>query len=381
MSNNLDFQDDRILVERHYMPYRLYRDIYMGYQQPPNSFASSLYSSPNNVNQHIPILTPIRTNSRERQIHEEQPTFETPSEIRNLVSNLLNNRMPFELQVSTIPLGSGGVVDMVMDLGLMQNNTNPTPVLNNRNRPLTLSNINIISTVLRFDDISISSALADNSTDYLLDTCSICQQSFNDNDITRMLNSCKHIFHLTCIDTWLSEHSTCPSCRHNLIDDLTSTTSTSSTTSTTSTSSTTSTTSSSSSVQTNNSNTQVSNLDNADNIVIEEVEVDNGNGNTTSNTLPNLRRFSNLSYGGINNLRDDINHFINIGTPLVNSLLPNTNVFSNTSPLLNASQINNNVNTLFENINPFITAFTGLLNGGTSANSNTSTNFRMYSSM
>jgi len=368
MSNNLNFEDDRIIVERHYIPYRLYRDIYMGYQQPPTSIASSLYSSPNNINQYTPIHTPIRTNSRERQINEEQTTFETPSEIRNLVSNLLNNRMPFELQVSTMPSGRG-VVDMVMDLGLMQNNTNPVTVLNNRNRPLTLSNINIISTVSRFDDISIDSEIADNSTDYLSDTCSICQQSFNDSDITRLLNTCKHIFHLTCIDTWLSEHSTCPSCRHNLVDDLTSNTS----------------------VQTNNSNTPVSNLDHTehtDNLVNEEeVEVDNNNGNgngninTTSNTLPNMRRFSNLSYSGINNFRDDINHFINIGTPFVNSLLPNTNVFSNTSPLLNASQINNNVNTLFENINPFITAFTGLLNGGTSANSNASANVRMYSSM
>ena len=430
MSTNLDFQDDRIIVERHYIPHRLYREIYMGYQQPPTSIAPSLYSPPNNItrqqnpyanpytnsytNSYAPIhidLPPTtqqstqqsrlhsrlhpeqqyrqqvsdnqpsqRNTLRNRYSREEQPRqpvhttedqniFETPSEIRNLVSNLLNNRMPFELQVSTIPLGMG------MGIGLVQNDINSE--INNRNQPLSLSNINIISTVSRFEDLSLSFDLSD--------TCSICQQSFNDNDITRMLNNCKHIFHLTCIDTWLTEHNTCPSCRHNLIDDLTPNISVQTPTH-----------SSQSNSAINNSTASVINLatavednadntvDTVDNVIIEEI--DNGNirnRNGTINTSPNTRTFSNFSQGTTNGIRDDINHFINIGAPFINSLLPNTSVLGNASPILNTSEINNNVNTLFENFNPFISAFAGLLNGGTPTNShsNVSANVRMYSSM
>lgn len=439
MSTNLDFQDDRIIVERHYIPYRLYREIYIGYQQPPTSIAPSLYSPPNNItrqqnpytnpytnpyapihidlpptthqsrlyprqqyNQQAPDNQPSHMNtlqnrySREEQtrqsrqpIHttEDQNIFETPSEIRNLVSNLLNNRMPFELQVSTIPLGMG--MGMGMGIGLVQND-NINSEINNRNQPLSLSNINIISTVSRFDDLSISFDLSD--------TCSICQLSFNDNDITRMLNNCKHIFHLTCIDTWLTEHNTCPSCRHNLIDDLTPNISVQ-----THPIIQTPTHSPHSNIAINNSTTSAINLDNevnnavnnVDNVVIEEIEeIDNsntrnsnGNGNSnrnsTANPSTNTRIFSNFTQGTTNGIRDDINHFINIGAPFINSLLPNTSVLSNVSPILNTSEINNNVNTLFENINPFISAFAGLLNGGPNMNShsNVSANVRMYSSM
>lgn len=405
MSNNFDLNDDRITVEIHYIPYRLYREIYMGYQQPPTSSASSLYSYPNNItrqnnpyasthfglsptrqqphnyqyynnythqNQHHQPNQSIQRNtlrnrySREqetRQAHQtpqEQNTFEPPTEIRNLLSNFLENRLPFELQVSTIPLGMG--------IGLIQNNTDAE--LNTRHQPITLSNINIISTVSRFDDLSLSFDLSD--------TCSICQLSFNDTDITRMLNNCKHVFHLTCIDTWLSEHNTCPSCRHNLTNDLTSNilvqTQNSNTTVI------------NSATPVINSETPVNNLDNLDNVIIEEINNDDTNANTsardntTSNTSPNMRTFSNFAYGGINNFRDDINNFINIGTPFINTILPNT--FGNVSPILNASEINNNVNTLFENINPIITAFSGLLNGtNMNSHSNATANIRMYSSM
>ncbi len=45
------------------------------------------------------------------------------------------------------------------------------------------------------------------------EACTICQEEFRDNDEIRIL-SCDHVFHLDCIDPWLTKHShTCPSCR------------------------------------------------------------------------------------------------------------------------------------------------------------------------
>ncbi|XP_021846848.1 RING-H2 finger protein ATL80 isoform X2 [Spinacia oleracea] len=45
------------------------------------------------------------------------------------------------------------------------------------------------------------------------DDCAICLTEFSDGDMMRILPRCGHAFHITCIDTWLGSHSSCPSCR------------------------------------------------------------------------------------------------------------------------------------------------------------------------
>jgi len=46
--------------------------------------------------------------------------------------------------------------------------------------------------------------------------CAICQDMIYKNlDIIRFLE-CEHKYHINCIDTWLSEHSTCPICKKYL---------------------------------------------------------------------------------------------------------------------------------------------------------------------
>ena len=51
-------------------------------------------------------------------------------------------------------------------------------------------------------------------TDY--DKCSICRENFEGRDIVRKINSCNHIFHINCLDTWLETHTSCPVCRADL---------------------------------------------------------------------------------------------------------------------------------------------------------------------
>ncbi|XP_038902313.1 RING-H2 finger protein ATL63-like [Benincasa hispida] len=43
--------------------------------------------------------------------------------------------------------------------------------------------------------------------------CVICLSLFEENEIGRSLPKCKHVFHVECIDMWLSSHSNCPICR------------------------------------------------------------------------------------------------------------------------------------------------------------------------
>ncbi|CAL9000912.1 hypothetical protein PRUPE_6G163700 [Prunus persica] len=52
-----------------------------------------------------------------------------------------------------------------------------------------------------------------------LDTeCVICLSDFTAGERVRLLPKCNHGFHVRCIDKWLSSHSSCPKCRHNLIE-------------------------------------------------------------------------------------------------------------------------------------------------------------------
>ncbi|XP_057425176.1 E3 ubiquitin-protein ligase ATL6-like [Lotus japonicus] len=46
--------------------------------------------------------------------------------------------------------------------------------------------------------------------------CAVCISDFNSDDTLRLLPQCNHVFHPSCIDAWLSAHSTCPVCRANL---------------------------------------------------------------------------------------------------------------------------------------------------------------------
>lgn len=47
--------------------------------------------------------------------------------------------------------------------------------------------------------------------------CVICLTEFAAGDELRVLPQCGHGFHVSCIDTWLESHSSCPSCRQILV--------------------------------------------------------------------------------------------------------------------------------------------------------------------
>ncbi|XP_058108125.1 RING-H2 finger protein ATL8-like [Magnolia sinica] len=48
--------------------------------------------------------------------------------------------------------------------------------------------------------------------------CAVCLTEYQEKDIMRVLPYCGHAFHVTCIDIWLQQHSTCPICRISLRD-------------------------------------------------------------------------------------------------------------------------------------------------------------------
>ncbi|XP_059292132.1 RING-H2 finger protein ATL78-like [Lycium ferocissimum] len=48
--------------------------------------------------------------------------------------------------------------------------------------------------------------------------CVICLAEFRDGEKIKVLPKCNHGFHVKCIDKWLNSHSSCPTCRHCLIE-------------------------------------------------------------------------------------------------------------------------------------------------------------------
>ncbi|XP_030443871.1 NEP1-interacting protein 1-like [Syzygium oleosum] len=59
--------------------------------------------------------------------------------------------------------------------------------------------------------------------DHLMDSsgnrnsCSICLQDFECKDVAKRLPSCRHLFHLRCIDKWISKQRSCPLCRSPIV--------------------------------------------------------------------------------------------------------------------------------------------------------------------
>ncbi|KAG6592288.1 RING-H2 finger protein ATL7, partial [Cucurbita argyrosperma subsp. sororia] len=57
-----------------------------------------------------------------------------------------------------------------------------------------------------------------NETFFVTDTlCSVCLGEYQTEDKLQKIPSCGHVFHLDCIDHWLSNHSTCPLCRLSVL--------------------------------------------------------------------------------------------------------------------------------------------------------------------
>ncbi|KAK4366883.1 hypothetical protein RND71_014763 [Anisodus tanguticus] len=48
--------------------------------------------------------------------------------------------------------------------------------------------------------------------------CVICLSEFGVGERVKVLPKCNHRFHVKCIDKWLNSHSSCPTCRHCIIE-------------------------------------------------------------------------------------------------------------------------------------------------------------------
>lgn len=78
---------------------------------------------------------------------------------------------------------------------------------------LTISQNNSISNAIRMENLPICEYTKE--TFCTITVCPICQCDYEHKEKVRELD-CKHVFHVKCIDEWLSLHATCPLCRKNV---------------------------------------------------------------------------------------------------------------------------------------------------------------------
>lgn len=55
-----------------------------------------------------------------------------------------------------------------------------------------------------------------NETNHGAGECPVCLSMYTDGEEVRQLKVCKHMFHVACIDMWLSSHPSCPVCRSSI---------------------------------------------------------------------------------------------------------------------------------------------------------------------
>ncbi|PWA34488.1 RING/U-box superfamily protein [Artemisia annua] len=124
-----------------------------------------------------------------------------------LLHSLLNGKVFFEW-VSPAVLKAYQWQASAMEMSLSFTDIFDTD--NNGSRGLSEDKINKLP-IRIFENLSMMA-----QRDEELNECVICLQDFKNKEEGRELPSCRHIFHLKCIDDWLIRQSSCPICRRDV---------------------------------------------------------------------------------------------------------------------------------------------------------------------
>ena len=291
----------------------------------------SIYNRTNLYNIPIPIPIPLNT-SNINTVHTETNTSNLNiNRILNEVINDIPYNFEFNNRFGTI--GSGGFIGTITTTNL--NNSNNDTL---QEEGIPLSNINLITNVARFCDIQ--------NNNNNVDTCSICQLAFSNTIICRVINNCNHIFHINCIDTWLHNHTTCPFCRYDL-----------------------------SNISISNEAENDGDDEEGDYEETEEGDYEEGDYEETEGRDYEESNEENINQSQSNNttnnttdpiintepMLNDINTFVSMSTPFINSFINQRVPNSNASPTINSEQINrqinNSVNQFVNQLNPLLQSF------------------------
>lgn len=226
--------DATILVERHHIPVGLYMQIYgqqINTQQPRSRYVQR---------RQVPSATQPRVST---------PIYETTTSVGDLFEQLFSpTTIPTQQNNQDTP--SQNNQDNTRARSNIRRHQTTTPYgivetvtttsTSNVDIPSNSSNNDVINTIFSyllgsnvFRNTTPTNGLTptqirENTRLYTYGThldlpntnCSVCTCDYETDDQIRKLNTCRHYFHKTCIDTWLVDNNTCPLCRSNVIVDI-----------------------------------------------------------------------------------------------------------------------------------------------------------------
>lgn len=91
--------------------------------------------------------------------------------------------------------------------------TNTPPYSDSENRPSRGLDSKLLETV----PVESYSALKPNAFRIDQGECVICLSELEEGESVRVLPSCKHAFHVPCVDQWFTGHANCPVCRSPIV--------------------------------------------------------------------------------------------------------------------------------------------------------------------
>ncbi len=234
-----------VVIEKHFVPIQMYREmmhlpavpnVMNSTQLYNNSFSNLMNYSPVDFSYFVRDTPPTTLN---RPIIPQ--TLSRPEVVEHVTSNIsitnLNNNQTSNTNAritnnildtiinsisSVLPNGNReaniqGVI--ISNVPLERDNRRQRVFFNRDDEEDHGFNPNVINQYTNFykyEDFTQLDIFDSHNTNFTI--CAICQNNLENNEIIRQLKNCKHVFHLTCIDTWLTNRSTCPTCRQPLIN-------------------------------------------------------------------------------------------------------------------------------------------------------------------
>lgn len=157
-------------------------------------------SSPNLLNNIFSDLDLLRSRDASGNISNNlNQNIEIQGENNGFMTNLINS------------LGRLGIGPSEVQLQILSTNIPSTNLSNTSVQDLIRGTSTFVAT---------NEFINDSNTNTM---CSICHSQYEEGDILRSINSCNHIFHLSCIEEWLHNHTTCPVCRRDITTEDTNT--------------------------------------------------------------------------------------------------------------------------------------------------------------
>ena len=197
---------------------RIPRNIYYSSNLPPQTNIPQTNMPQTNIPQtYIPQTNIHQTNIPESNIPQPnttQPNITGNNETRDSTTN---NQEQNYIQPSLFSYFNTRNPRRTEQIEISLSNPGPNlfdtlfPGLNRRSE-----NLQNHRTINQNTELSVYFKEDQNDNEDNEDICAICQEVIENNSIIRKIKTCNHFFHSTCLDTWLEDHVTCPSCRQDI---------------------------------------------------------------------------------------------------------------------------------------------------------------------